>query len=178
LFYLLAIGGVVWLAYQLILLRHATPGSPDEDIYRSDSVTVAVLTLLLLLIGEGLRRAHKWALWLAAALASLVVSPAMPYVVGCLAVGVFMFRRGVPWAIVLPSLFSLIVAPGGIWYASGKGGHMSFLLLWPFGLPWAIFLFGILQGSELAADLAGCAINALLLGALGAWVDRRNRRSP
>ncbi len=58
LFYLPAIGAGVWLAYELIQLRLATPGSPDEYIYRSDSVSALVLTLLLLLIGEGLRRAQ------------------------------------------------------------------------------------------------------------------------
>ncbi len=102
---------------------------------------------------------------------SVVVSLEMPYVVGCVAVAVFMVRRGVPWAIVLPAIFSLAITPGGIWYASGKGGHMSFLLLWPFGLPWDLFL-----GSELAADVAGCVINALLLGAFGAWIDRWQSR--
>ncbi|HYM24525.1 MAG TPA: hypothetical protein VEU08_15015, partial [Vicinamibacterales bacterium] len=134
--YFLAVGGSVWLFYELIRLWQALPGSVDEDIYRSDSTFVAVLTLLLLVIAEGLRRGFKWAMWLAAALASVLISPVMPFVVFCLAAGVFLVRRGVPWAIVLPSIFVLFLTPGAIWYASGKGGHMSFLLLWPFGLPW------------------------------------------
>ena len=53
---------------------------------------------------------------------------------------------------------------------SGKGGHMSFLLLCPFGLPWTVLLYHVL-GSEVASDIAGSAMNAMLLGVLGAWLD-------
>jgi len=172
-FFALSLGGVVWLAYELIRLWQVTPGSPEAYIYRSDSGTVAVLTLFVLIIGVGLRLGHKWAMWLAIGVVIAVATGSLmaPFVVGCLAAGVFMMRRGFAKAIVLPLTFLVIIAPGGIFYLSGKGGHMSFLLLFPFALPWTVFLYRVL-GSEPASDLAGALINALLIGALGAWRDR------
>lgn len=94
-------------------------------------------------------------------------------------------------ALLLPALFLIVVTPIAALVLSGRGSHMSPLLLYPFASPWWV-LFP--NGYTLAPDeiwppdavwrqenvrllenvslLAGSAINAVLLGCVGFLMDR------
>lgn len=98
-------------------------------------------------------------------------------------------------ALLLPALFLIVVTPIAALVLSGRGSHMSPLLLYPFASPWWV-LFP--NGYTLAPDeiwpldavwrqenvrllenvslLAGSAINAVLLGGVGFLMDRWARR--
>ena len=99
-------------------------------------------------------------------------------------------------AFLLPTLFLMVVTPIALWVLSGAGTHMSPLLLYPFASPWWV-LFP--DGYTLAPDniwplntvwrlehaqllenvrlIAGCAINAVILGLVGSLMDKWARRT-
>lgn len=81
-------------------------------------------------------------------------------------------------ALLLPALFLIPVAPIALWMVSGNGTHMTPLLLYPFATPWWLFFpDGSIATPENAAPreqvalLAGCAINAVILGGIGWLID-------
>jgi hypothetical protein len=93
-------------------------------------------------------------------------------------------------AMLLPALFLIVVMPIVVWVLSGFGTHMSPLLLYPFASPWWVFFpqqstaamddinqMGRIRLVENAPLLAGCAINAVLLGGVGLLIDQWARRS-
>jgi hypothetical protein len=79
-------------------------------------------------------------------------------------------------AVVLPALFATVVAPLALFVSSGKGTHMSSLLLYPPAAPWWLFLPVDTGEQELGVLLLGCAINLVLLCLLGIAWDRFARR--
>ena len=79
-------------------------------------------------------------------------------------------------AVVLPALFAIVVVPLALFVSSGKGTHMSSLLLYPPASPWWLFFEVQTAEQELAALLLGCAINLFLLCFLGLAWDRFARR--
>lgn len=79
--------------------------------------------------------------------------------------------RTLPWGMVLPALFLIVVTPLAVFVASGAGTHMSPLMLYPFALPWALPFQESRPGTEIQALLAGCAINAVLITFAGLLLD-------
>ena len=80
------------------------------------------------------------------------------------------------YAVLLPAIFAVVVAPLALFVISGAGTHMSPLLLYPPAAPWWLVYNGGSFVSETGVLLIGCAINAFLLYLLGAAVDRRTHR--
>lgn len=80
-------------------------------------------------------------------------------------------------AVLLPAVYGAVVVPIALFVVSGAGTHMSPLLLYIPAAPWWLVYGGDSSASELAALLAGCAINAFLLFLLGTALDRRTVRN-
>jgi hypothetical protein len=78
-------------------------------------------------------------------------------------------------AALLPAIYAAVVIPLALFVVSGAGTHMSPLLLYLPSAPWWLIYPGESTASEIAVLLIGCAINAFLLYALGAALDRRRR---
>jgi Flp pilus assembly protein protease CpaA len=85
--------------------------------------------------------------------------------------------RSLPWGVVLPALFLIVVTPLAVFVASGAGTHMSPLMLYPFALPWALLFEQSRPGTEIQALLLSCAINAALLTCAGLLLDRRRAKA-
>jgi len=75
-------------------------------------------------------------------------------------------------AVLLPSIFAVIVVPVASFVTSGAGTHMSPLLLYLPAAPWWLVYEGGSLVSETGVLLIGCVINAFLLCLLGATVDK------
>ena len=76
-------------------------------------------------------------------------------------------------AVLLPSIFAVVVVPVALFVTSGAGTHMSPLLLYLPAAPWWLVYQGGSLVSETGVLIIGCAINTFLLYLLGAAVDRR-----
>jgi len=79
-------------------------------------------------------------------------------------------------AVLLPALFAIVVVPLALFVSSGRGTHMSSLLLYPPASPWWLFFPVHTAEQELAVLLLGCTINVVLLCLLGMAWDRFARR--
>lgn len=81
-------------------------------------------------------------------------------------------------AVLLPALFAIVVVPLALFVASGRGTHMSPLLLYPPAAPWWLFFPVDTKEQELGVLLLGCTINLVLLWFLGiAWDIFARRRA-
>jgi hypothetical protein len=75
-------------------------------------------------------------------------------------------------------LFAVVVVPVALFVSSGKGTHMSSLLLYPPASPWWLFFPVHTTEQELAVLFLGCTINLVLLCLLGmAWDGFARRRA-
>ena len=124
--------------------------------------------------GPGSRGA--WAKWVAGAMGVLLL---LLFPIGTILGLLILFAlfawiapRSLPWGMVLPVLFLIVVAPLALFVASGAGTHMSSLMLYPFALPWVLLFQDSRPGTEIQALLFACAVNAVLVTFAGLFLDR------
>ncbi len=129
--------------------------------------------------GSTQRRRGTWAIWLAGAMVVLSLAwgvetvLVLTFIGACAAAGVFLSRY-IPKTIVLPVIFLVMMAPFASFVFSGKGGHMTPLMLYPFAIPWCLVPFSEYPpGLELRLLMIGCTINTILVGVAGFLLDRR-----